>query len=947
MSDNSSRFSKDYKAAKTPKSKPTEKGTVIYDPRGQWDHPGQITKIPGGNITMQDVNYPVLGVDNFGNQQMMYPGMDYTFPNADNVTEYPQMSKGGMYTGKGTPRKSTSQNIQTSINPLMTRNTTLFGPGGKHLFRPSMQIGGASETVNQPQQQNPYLKAAIQNRADKINNANRQAYEDQVRARVRAQQKLTPKKQYDEDFEVQAAMKEKQYTDMINSGTEDMMFNIGAEFLPVVGQLSGAKYLNKLGSLSENILESDKIHHFNNIQEVQNINRLEKYGLKNGVNDFPAYQRKLDEKLIKYNDHYGTDLNIKYPEPTHADRLTGSTDIPSFNEQINQFKNQVEFGNRPLEKKIGPNVNLFNQEDMDVYGADMPQYWNRNGVPYNIHGFEPNSLKPYTGKIAYSNLTPNKLGGQTKGWLDKYQEGGGTLPKDDATHHYTDDVKDYATRARLFSDSLNFSVQHPLIPKPTQQVIYRPKPQVKVEPKPYDRIYTDEAKYNKANQMYNDSSESFINSNKVNNFTKNYIKNNPNATKEDFEKLLDINFSDDAINNLEKFDDGKNTNKLGILKNKDGVKTDMWAYNVKNPIEHPVLQKPIIKQESKPIPPVSEVVKQPIIPVKPKEEVTNSYGTRNVNYQSEPLYWYDKKDGTKQFMNKDEWNQQKMGNAPVKQYGDGGKITNSPYQDEGSKMTAQQWNESNYEKSLAQARREIINDYVEKGFNNTVNNPVFKAVASLTPIGMGVGAIEGAANLVPDIYKGDYGKAGIDVLQMTPMVGSNIKNAYKLNPWAFKPNPEAYYRALGKETNPALNAGYQDAIGSNSLRVNQNPDWMILDQGNMPSPYFMRGDNFEGIKQYKPGIIAEVTNQPMKTRGFSNLANMLSDKPVHSVYQPVKEVGEMGKGLFKTKIVEKMPNIPLGENTKFYKEDWLKGYKEVPKKFGNGGTNKGWLEKYN
>ena len=136
MTDNSSRFSKDYKAAKTSKSKPTEKGTVIYDPRGQWDYPGQITKIPGGNITMQDVNYPVLGIDNFGNQQMMYPGMDYTFPNADNVTEYPQMKRGGM------PYKYTSQNIKTSINSLFTRNEMLFGPSGKHLFKPKMQTGG-------------------------------------------------------------------------------------------------------------------------------------------------------------------------------------------------------------------------------------------------------------------------------------------------------------------------------------------------------------------------------------------------------------------------------------------------------------------------------------------------------------------------------------------------------------------------------------------------------------------------------------------------------------------------------------------------------------------------------------------------------------------------------------------------------------------------------------
>jgi hypothetical protein len=44
---------------------------------------------------MKGVNYPVLGVDNLGNSQMMMPGQDYTFP-GDYVTEIPQMGKGGL-----------------------------------------------------------------------------------------------------------------------------------------------------------------------------------------------------------------------------------------------------------------------------------------------------------------------------------------------------------------------------------------------------------------------------------------------------------------------------------------------------------------------------------------------------------------------------------------------------------------------------------------------------------------------------------------------------------------------------------------------------------------------------------------------------------------------------------------------------------------------------------
>ena len=70
------------------------KDDVIIDPEGQWKYPGQVTKIPSGDITMKGIPYPVLGIDNLGNQQMMQPGMDYTFP-GQSVTEYPQMAQNG------------------------------------------------------------------------------------------------------------------------------------------------------------------------------------------------------------------------------------------------------------------------------------------------------------------------------------------------------------------------------------------------------------------------------------------------------------------------------------------------------------------------------------------------------------------------------------------------------------------------------------------------------------------------------------------------------------------------------------------------------------------------------------------------------------------------------------------------------------------------------------
>jgi broad specificity phosphatase PhoE len=66
-----------------------QNGGPIVDSMGQWAHPGQITTIPSNNITMQGVDYPVLGVSDTGDTKLMQPGKDYKFK-GKKVTEYPQ-----------------------------------------------------------------------------------------------------------------------------------------------------------------------------------------------------------------------------------------------------------------------------------------------------------------------------------------------------------------------------------------------------------------------------------------------------------------------------------------------------------------------------------------------------------------------------------------------------------------------------------------------------------------------------------------------------------------------------------------------------------------------------------------------------------------------------------------------------------------------------------------
>jgi hypothetical protein len=71
-----------------------KEGGVIKDDRGQWAYPGEITEIGSNRITMQGVPYPVLGISDTGDMQMMYPEEEYEFI-GEKVTEYP-MAKNGL-----------------------------------------------------------------------------------------------------------------------------------------------------------------------------------------------------------------------------------------------------------------------------------------------------------------------------------------------------------------------------------------------------------------------------------------------------------------------------------------------------------------------------------------------------------------------------------------------------------------------------------------------------------------------------------------------------------------------------------------------------------------------------------------------------------------------------------------------------------------------------------
>ena len=61
---------------------------AVEDPRGQWDHPKQCTVIPSNQITMKNVPYKVLGIDDTGHSKIMHPEKDYGYPGGE-VLEIP------------------------------------------------------------------------------------------------------------------------------------------------------------------------------------------------------------------------------------------------------------------------------------------------------------------------------------------------------------------------------------------------------------------------------------------------------------------------------------------------------------------------------------------------------------------------------------------------------------------------------------------------------------------------------------------------------------------------------------------------------------------------------------------------------------------------------------------------------------------------------------------
>jgi len=230
---------------------------------------------------------------------------------------------------------------------------------------------------------------------------------------------------------------------------------------------------------------------------------------------------------------------------------------------------------------------------------------------------------------------------------------------------------------------------------------------------------------------------------------------------------------------------------------------------------------------------------------------------------------------------------------------DGEKVTEYPMAQDGRNISGELKKQAEEFLARRNANRPTMGQYTPKAGEQErlnaeksarleeANKPLNKAASSKYAANAMNNIVEPMIAIEAGIGGGKLIKAGAEAAGKYLTEETALKNAYKLNPLAFKPDPEAYYRGIGKE-------GIDDLINSGIIRSKK--------QHAYPDPYFLQG---RIPAQYTNGYLAELTNEEMKG------------------------VGSFPKGA----LIQTPSNTITIDNSnlKLYKQNWLKGYKEVPK----------------
>ena len=398
-----------------------------------------------------------------------------------------------------------------------------------------------------------------------------------------------------------------------------------------------------------------------------------------------------------------------------------------FNEMPTEEDYELSKIHKGTKEGVSFNKNLQQFGDGGIIKGDQDGYRNPNNrgkiveIKGNIMGTngygntplyvvpnndEPRIVNANTGNHVFSNSTKF-----TEYPIKKYQDGGGTLPKNDATHYITDNLPDYYLHKNRHDDSL-------LLDEYT-------KLQHKLEPfGPFGTNRNDNR--DRDQQLLFDKAKEMI---KRPGFTWGLYGNRMTDQKRNLENYTKSG-SPDVLNNRIKptgtwFGEASNNEYTNITPTqqviyqpKPQVKPDIQDRLILSKTPN----KPIIKQESKPIPPVSEVVKQHIIPVKPKEELrtTPQYGYQPhpgwSNQQGDTSYFIDNPDGTRDFPTPQKWQNDTIGKPnQVKKYKWGGNTEDDDPKPKYSMSYDNQYNQQN----------DNINNQYSNDIKQTTNSALY------------------------------------------------------------------------------------------------------------------------------------------------------------------------------------------------------------------------------
>jgi len=174
-----------------------------------------------------------------------------------------------------------------------------------------------------------------------------------------------------------------------------------------------------------------------------------------------------------------------------------------------------------------------------------------------------------------------------------------------------------------------------------------------------------------------------------------------------------------------------------------------------------------------------------------------------------------------------------------------------------------------------------------------------------------------------------------------------LKNAYKYNPWAFKPNPEAYYHRSPNLENiinqeKGTLQGFSQSKAGEIFNETAGPGrgHTILRDGtvsriNLKKPansslYFSKGVPLD-YGRYNPETFNEAGKRIMTGQGYPG-PYMVEVEGVPKGASTKGAAPGLEPKRLESYAVSKRP-IGLDE-AKFYKEDWLRGYKKIKKETG-------------